>query len=106
MDVLESCEERLPGREVAYVVLERARPEVGRDPLGAVDVDVRQRDVEAVGDEPARDRLADPTRGARDDRRRHYGSGSTGSPTATRPGSTTSHQTPNGRGSLVGTPAR
>ena len=64
-----------------------------------------ERDLVAVGVQPPRDRLADPTRRSRDDRGRRLldldrvADGD-------RPGSTTSHHTPNGSGSRVGTSPR
>src|SRR5690348_15352681 len=86
------------------VVLERPLTELARDALDARDVDVAQRDVETVRVQPARDLLADAGC-ASDDRVGNY-SIATRSPTATWPGSATSHHTPKGSGSVVSMSAR
>ena len=67
-----SCaDQTLPRIELADVVLERAGTEVGGDLLDALDVDVRQSDVVAVGVQPPPDRLADPASRSRNDSCRH-----------------------------------
>ena len=50
---------------------ECALPELARDSLRSVEVEVRERDAPPVGVEPSRDRLPEPAGGAGDDRGPH-----------------------------------
>ena len=53
---------------IGDVEARRLGADLGGDPLGAVDVDVADHDLGALGGEPARDRGADPARAAGDQR--------------------------------------
>jgi hypothetical protein len=73
LDIVELGDQLLPGRGLTNVVLERLGADLAGNAPCALDVDVCNRDAVAVGLEPSRDRLADPTGGSRDDRRATHG---------------------------------